>query len=180
MTKIKRSPEANALDGKSATTRAGLARDPGTQAVHRRHQHRQSPSGLKRAGISTWRHFHSYCFLSHPSHQLWDVLPHFLGHKCPKSRSHICLVHHMVHCPSNSRGSRHWSGNEWLDGIKSSLSSLTTLNLPPPLLWGISQPHGGNGQGRGHPHIWGAVIYHLKTVSALPNCWHETPMAGTM
>lgn len=117
MTTIKSSPEANALDGESATTRAGLARDPGTQAVHQRqrqslHQHRQSPSGLKRAGISTWRHFHSYCFLSHPSHQLWDVLPHFLGHKCPKSRSHICLVHHMVHCPSNSRGSRCWSGNE--------------------------------------------------------------------
>lgn len=96
MTTIKRSPGVNALDSESATTHSGLARDPGTRAVHWRKrqswkQNWQSPTGLKIAGISTWRHFHSYRFLSQPSHQLCDIFSHFLGHNCPKSRSHICF-----------------------------------------------------------------------------------------
>lgn len=51
---------------------------------------------------------------------------------------------------------------------------------PTSLALGYFTAPWGNGQGRGHPRVWGAVIYHLKTVSALPNCWHETPMASTM
>lgn len=131
MTTIKRSPGVNVLDNESTATHSGLARDLGTRAVpwRKRHSLHQNLPDLKRAGISTWREFCSYCFLSQPSHQLCDLFPHFLGHKCPKSRNNTCFGASRSPLTFKQLMLRSWPVSKGMESIKSSLSFLVSPNL---------------------------------------------------
>lgn len=134
MTTIKRSPGVNALDSESTATHSGLARDLGARAVpwrkrHSLHQNRPSLPDLKRAGISTWREFGSYCFLSQPSHQLCDLFSHFLGRECPESRNYTCFSASRSPLTFKQLMLRSWSVSKGTESIKSNLSFLGSPKL---------------------------------------------------